>query len=333
MASAIESQLAVLEDNIRRVTALNSTLIFSRAQSFPVVNGMSANDLKEAFENLCTNLAEAKTLGAFAQIPFSILGTLTNFLAIVSTQGQNFINNQSDQNSYNQFAVHVDAARISLLQNGIYSLVKWAPSVQTTTDLKAQLAVLTGANDRVESLEMKLSGLLTPALAGRLSESFNDRKKWLFKGRVVLAIAVVASLAIAAILTSKFAVELHDLLQPENLQKQGLSVIAGFIALRAALFVPIYLLVYFVSSQYIKERNLEEEYAHKETVSSVLATYGDLLTDPAMKNTMFARISDIVFSSPVSREEGPLVNIGRKELDLVEQVVKIGNSAKGIVEK
>jgi hypothetical protein len=71
-----------------------------------------------------------------------------------------------------------------------------------------------------------------------------------------------------------------------------------YIMLRSLVLIPIYIIVYFFLKQYSKERDIEENYAHKQTVSATLKTYGELLRDSVAKDSIAINASEVIYSSP-----------------------------------
>jgi hypothetical protein len=54
----------------------------------------------------------------------------------------------------------------------------------------------------------------------------------------------------------------------------------------------------FLYRQYSRERTVEENYAHKETIATILKTYGELIYDQKVKDEFLQNASKVIVSSP-----------------------------------
>jgi len=79
------------------------------------------------------------------------------------------------------------------------------------------------------------------------------------------------------------------------------TISISMILLRSVVLIPIYLGFGFAFSQYRKERDLEEEYAHKSAVASSLPNYGDLAKDDNVKDQIVSGASNVIFASPINK--------------------------------
>lgn len=75
-------------------------------------------------------------------------------------------------------------------------------------------------------------------------------------------------------------------------------------ALRIGALLPIFSIFGLAFSQYRKERNLEEEYAHKSAVASSLPNYADLAVVDDVKDQILSEASSVIFVSPTSQSTG-----------------------------
>lgn len=171
-----------------------------------------------------------------------------------------------------------------------------AASRQLATDME-RLGELTR---EVERLRDEVRTLIAPAVAGSLSQAFTARKKALLWGRVVWGIAVLVVAVTSILATSKFASEVsRAILDAAQLQTQTpvwLSVLV-----RSVFLLPLYAAFGFAFSQYRKERDFEEEYAHKAAVATSLPQYGDLTREPAVRDQIVTGATTVIFTSPSAR--------------------------------
>jgi len=166
-------------------------------------------------------------------------------------------------------------------------------------------------NAEVDSLKSSVKGLIEPAVSGSLSKSFSDRKASLFKGRAAWGVVSVVFAIIAVLATYKVSEAVitslnHnvDFAQQSKAEKaasqtQNNNDSWSLILLRSVVLVPLYLGFGFAFSQYRKERDLEEEYAHKAAVATTLPNYGDLAKDDSVKDQIVSGASNVIFASPI----------------------------------
>ena len=95
--------------------------------------------------------------------------------------------------------------------------------------------------------------------------------------------------------------------------------------LRSIVLIPVYIGFGFSFSQYRKERDLEEEYAHKAAVAATLPNYGDLARNDSVKDQIVSGATNVIFSSPISKtqehEKDVMPTEGVK--NIIESVIKL----------
>lgn len=77
------------------------------------------------------------------------------------------------------------------------------------------------------------------------------------------------------------------------------------VLLRSVVLIPLYAAFGFSFSQYKKERDFEEEYAHKAAVATSLPNYGDLTREPAVRDQIVTGATNVIFSAPTTRKSDP----------------------------
>jgi hypothetical protein len=70
------------------------------------------------------------------------------------------------------------------------------------------------------------------------------------------------------------------------------------ILLRTIVLLPVYAAFGFTFSQYRKEREYEEEYAHKAAVAHSLPNYGDLAREANVRDAIVTAATNVIFVSP-----------------------------------
>lgn len=163
-----------------------------------------------------------------------------------------------------------------------------------------------------------------------LSTSFESRRKSLYWGRVVwLAIAIVLA-AFSIWKTFDFAVAVAGIIE-KSINGSGAyppSLVWAYLAIRSMILVPLFVAFAFSFSQYKKERDLEEEYAHKAAVANSLPSYGQMANDPSVRDQIITGATSVIFSSPVHRKSAS----GDKDIS-VDAATKLLDSISKIVER
>ena len=77
------------------------------------------------------------------------------------------------------------------------------------------------------------------------------------------------------------------------------TVAWGAAIVRAAILLPLFAIFAFAFSQYRRERELEEEYAHKAAVATSLPNYGDLARDAGVRDQIVSAATTVIFTSPL----------------------------------
>jgi hypothetical protein len=211
-----------------------------------------------------------------------------------------------DQSSFHNFAPQLDSLAYHLRMFGAVSLALGGANLErTSVALTAELEKLTTARVEVEKLRDEVKMLIAPAVAGSLSEAFTARKTVLLVGRIVWGIIALVVGGYCVHATYGFASAVGDALiaakQPINTPEvMWLSVL-----LRSVVLIPLYAAFGFSFSQYKKERDFEEEYAHKAAVATSLPNYGDLTREPAVRDQIVTGATNVIFSAPTSRKSEP----------------------------
>jgi hypothetical protein len=214
-----------------------------------------------------------------------------------------------DQGSFQNFAATIDSLSYHLKMFGVPHLLSSDAQIERTAGLVSnELKLVAGARLEVEKLGVEVKTLIAPAVAGSLSESFTARKKILMIGRIIWGVIALIIGGYCIHATYGFAAEVINTFQlsqspqPTQIVKTTSNDIVWLsVLIRSAILLPLYLAFGFSFSQYKKERDFEEEYAHKAAVATSLSNYGDLTREPAVRDQIVTGATNVIFSSPTSK--------------------------------
>ena len=88
--------------------------------------------------------------------------------------------------------------------------------------------------------------------------------------------------------------------RPVGAPDNSLAVWA-IIAIRVAVLFPLFAAFGFAFTQYRKERDFEEEYAHKAAVANSLENYGDLAREQSIRDQIVTAATTVIFTSPTEQ--------------------------------
>ncbi|WP_281213490.1 hypothetical protein [Shewanella insulae] len=319
----LEQQILTVVDNL---LALDFSSFNENPPNLPPWNNLNLNDYLIAVDDLKKSIEGFKRDGFLSGIPWNILHSLHGQLSSAFTHSQNFINAKSQQQFHQAFQ-QVEGARTNLQTWGINYLYSLGKELEDKSQLlDDEIQKFLAHNREVESIKQNVNKLIEPAVAGSLSKSFENRKndlntnqnRW-FWASVIAAITSLATTyfvvsSIIGVFDNDAVIELIK--NSEN----GSGVLWSSVLLRIGLLVPVYALFGFSFSQYKKERNLEEEYAHKAAVATSLPNYGDLAVDNQVKDQILSEASKVIFTSP-SKEKIGKSNEKNVGLDQVNQLM------------
>lgn len=206
-----------------------------------------------------------------------------------------------DQSSFQNFAMALDGFVYHTRMFGIPYLAAGGAQLEAQrAALADEVQTLTRNNAEVEALKKDVRTLITPAIAGSLSEVFRQRRDSLYKGRM-LWLWICGLLALVAVGAAyEFVHATTEALRQSGTpkaQEANLSVWT-VIAVRTVFLFPIFAAFGFAFAQYRKERDFEEEYAHKAAVANSLPNYGDIAREPSIRDQIVTAATSVIFSSP-----------------------------------
>ncbi|MCA2935060.1 MAG: hypothetical protein ING36_06710 [Burkholderiales bacterium] len=216
------------------------------------------------------------------------------------------LKNSRDQNSFQNFVPQLDSLAYHLRMFGVASLATGGANLErTAAAVASELERLTSARTEVEKLRDEVKTLIAPAVAGSLSNAFTARKTVLLLGRIFwgLIALIVGYYCVDA--TYGFAAAVGDALIAAKQTASAPDVMWASVLLRSVVLIPLYVAFGFAFSQYKKERDFEEEYAHKAAVATSLPNYGDLTREPAVRDQIVTGATNVIFSAPTTRKAEP----------------------------
>jgi hypothetical protein len=144
----------------------------------------------------------------------------------------------------------------------------------------------------VESAELikdRLQQLIDPAVASELLSTFERRKKWLFISTILWFVFALISAVSLGWQTSVLLTSPGDLSLERTLS----------ISLR---ILPFIVLLFFCLRQFTKNRNLEEEYAFRESIATSMMSYVDKIEgDKKLKEELIRDTVMKLYTSPLAK--------------------------------
>jgi hypothetical protein len=262
-------------------------------------NVQEARDTYEFLKGLYEPLLET---GHLNKLPWTAINGLQG-------QAQNVLNmynqllSSRDQGSFQNFSINLDSFAYHTRMFGVPYIAAGGDVVDATrASMSRELEVLTTNNREVDALKKDIRTLIAPAVAGSLSKSFSERRDSLMIGRVVwLVVTLVLGISVIYA-TYAFANSISDaMIQSQAITGQAEQSLWPVIAIRSIVLLPLFAAFGFAFSQYRKERDFEEEYAHKAAVAVSLPNYGDLTREPSVRDQIVTGATSVIFSSPTLR--------------------------------
>lgn len=278
---------------------------FDGSPAYSDFDGLTVEEALAELRFILSTVDALRSANALSELPWHVLQNLQNQLQSVHNTFQQLLQAR-DQNAWQGFAQAVDVMALHVRQYGLPGLALGEAKLERTlADLLAERERLLAARTEVERLSNEVRTLITPAVAGSLSQAFTARRDSLFKGRLVWFFVSLA-VGIVAVATTFSVVDKISAAMASSAASgaSGATVAWGAAIVRAAVLLPLFAVFGFAFSQYRRERELEEEYAHKAAVATSLPNYGDLAREPAVRDQIVSGATTVIFTSPLgtSRE-------------------------------
>lgn len=268
------------------------------AQVFNEFNGLAPQECEKEIRFIQEVFRGIDENNAWEDISWHALQSLASLLQNVSNSYFQF-DSVRDQGSFQNFAASLDGLAYHIRMFGIVFLSLGGSNMERiSAALSEEMNKMVEARIEVEQLRRDVKALVEPAVAGSLSQSFTARKKVLFRTRLVWGAILFGVAFFCVFYTHDFVVGVSEALASSK-DQDGKMWSSVFI--RSIILLPLYVAFGFSFSQYKKERDFEEEYAHKAAVATSLPNYGDLTREPAIRDQIVTGATNVIFSSPIAK--------------------------------
>lgn len=334
-------QLRMIFDQFK---TLDFKSFFAEPGTYTEWEGLDIEEFQSSVKFLIETYEEAFKKGVFFKLPFTTINALVASLTSTNQHCPPLFQNKQ-QGHFQNAAQQIDNVVHQLMVYDVnYYLLVGEDIEELRKVYETESQKLTVNNAEVESLKASVKGLIEPAVSGSLSKSFNDRKLSLFKGRVAWGITSIVFAIVAVVATYKVSEAVitslnHNVpvVQESKEAKTDTSQAQitydssdswSLILLRSVVLIPLYLGFGFAFSQYRKERDLEEEYAHKAAVATTLPNYGDLAKDDRVKDQIVSGASNVIFASPINQTSNK-----EKDSDVISSIKGLFETAGNAFKK
>ncbi len=300
------NQGKVVYENIK---AIDSISIKNNPGGLQPWNNMDFDDFVDLYDSMLKTLNSIYKNNVLDHSTYSVIANINNILNNVLKHCNAFSTNRDQGHFQNAFS-QVDSLLTHVQQWGLkYEAVLGNEIVEKSELIDKEITNLLSSKTEIAALKDSVNSLIEPAVAGSLSKSFSDRKDSLNKNQdrwfwssVILAIAsIVSTVAIVWSIVGVFSnTEVLDAIQ--NTKDGFGEILWPTIILRVGILLPVYSVFIFCFLQYKKERDLEEEYAHKAAVATSLPNYGGLAVENDVKDQILSEASKVIFTSPTLRK-------------------------------
>ena len=299
-------------------------------------NNLDTNDFFDSFEDLTATLRSVVENNVLDRLPFNVLNALPGNLTNVYNSFQQLFT-QKNQNVFNNAFQQMEGLRLTLMTWGIIYLAQVGKKLFDKEELiDQQVTKLLTSNMEIDTIKENVEKLIEPAVAGSLSKSFSDRKdalaikqnRWFWVSVVTAFISMIATYWVVTSIVGVFSNDLVIEAMKDSAQGSE-KILWPTIFLRVGILFPIFALFSFSFSQYKKERDLEEEYAHKAAVATSLPNYGNLAVDKTVKDQILSEASKIIFTSPIHTK----LERNSKKKDSADQTNEMLSSIQKIISK
>jgi hypothetical protein len=299
-----------IKKSLENLAAIDQNTIANITYNLQPWNGLDYQDLRFGYNEVYELITFCVDKNLLDDLPYNIISQINLFLVNMHNLFLQLINAHIQplniQSIFNTLLNHVDNFRAFLRNNGIYVYVKLSPNIpEMQNSIQTQLSTITDtqgrinqlendAKERIGNLENEIKRLISPAIAGSLSESFGNRKKFIYKMRIFFLILTAITLILGGLYTIHIVNQIISKFSLENIDKLTIA----YIFLRIFTLLPVFMISGFSYRQYSRERTVEENYAHKETIATIIKTYGELITDQKVKDELLQNASKVIVSSP-----------------------------------
>lgn len=295
----VSVRAAQFSELLHRFLALEPEKFFANSPPFTEYDGPNVTEVSYQLTFLRSTYEPLLTSGQLLQLSFGVVAQLQALLSNAFNTFDQLVKSR-DQGSYQNFASQLDAFIHHTAMYGIPYVAAGGAHIESTrANLQVELDRAKQNNAEVDTLKAAVHNLITPAVAGSLSQAFTRRRDVLLSGRVGWMIASIGLGIYATSSTFELVGTITSTLRPPvGAPANADWTFWGLILLRTLILLPIFAAFGFAFSQYRKEREYEEEYAHKAAVAHSLPNYGDLAREPAVRDQIVTAATSVIFISP-----------------------------------
>lgn len=292
------------------ISNLDRAVLLSDPGNLQPWNGFIFSDFVESFEEMIKHLDGIYENQILSKAPYNLIHGLNNQLNAVLQHCNAFIPNRAQAQFQNAFQ-HIESMRTQIQQWGFrYEAILGKEIEEKSKLIDEEITKLLSNKTEIEALKANVNSLIEPAVAGSLSKSFTDRKdalhinqnRWFWASVITALISVAVTVVIVWSIVGMFTAD-EVLKAIENGKNGAEGVIWTTIGLRIGALLPVYSIFMLSFLQYKKERDLEEEYAHKAAVATSLPNYGGLAVENDVKDQILSEASKVIFTSPSSKKQ------------------------------
>ena len=266
-------------------------------------NNLSSEEVKGLVEDTLETLKEAVDTDLIKTVSFNHLNAINNALNQFNQQFQGIkaLQPQQLQNQHHAPLNQIHSVDNQIRACGLYALVKLSPDIeQKKSIINSQIQNANKAAADLEKLTEQVRGLLDPAVATALSNTFDVRMKSVSKQKWFWFLMLVLSGGVSVWLTVDVTTFLIEVFKKAEENKETI----GFVwFLRLLLLVPAYFFIGFSVSQFLRERHFEENYAHKSSIAKTLPSYSELITNNEVKDEITSSATKVVFTPPYNEQK------------------------------
>jgi hypothetical protein len=180
---------------------------------------------------------------------------------------------------------------------------------EKSTDFDSQLA--------------KLNELLGMQAAASLFSTFKTRKEELSKPvtrwmQITFGAGGFALLWVIAVFTNFFGL----------VGNQEIEIDSTFLILNSLKSVPAIILLYFSIRQYVRERNMQEEYAFRSAIALTIQAYGDMVGDK--KHELIMAATATIYTMPTVMKERSFSLFRKKDNGMIEVMKQLNETLKTV---
>jgi len=261
-------------------------------------NNLTSDEVSSYVNDTLTTLKDASDNNLLETVSFNHLNAINNALNQFNQtfQGVKDIQPAQLSNQHHNPLNQLHAVDNQLRTCGLYAIVKLSPDMMQKKELlENQIQSANKAASDIDKLRDQVRELVDPAVAGALSNAFDVRRKNVSIQKWFWFLMLVVSGGISIWLTMDITSFVTDIF----LNSEGTKANVGLVwLLRFLLLVPAYFFIAFSVSQFLRERNYEEDYAHKSSIAQTLPSYSELVANVDVKDEITSSATKVVFTPP-----------------------------------